>query len=148
MINAKITKNFDLRKIKLDLHRELNQGIDIVADDIERGINQGSQFGKRFAKLDPATSKRKGHDKPLIDKGILKDASKMQKTKATAGNQEATLLPAEERVDVSFWNHFGTDNIPAREHFDISKRAEKKVVTLTEKRIIKSIERSRKANIA
>jgi hypothetical protein len=49
MIQAKITKNFDLRKIKLDIHRELNQGIDIIADNISEGIDRGGQFGKRFA---------------------------------------------------------------------------------------------------
>lgn len=148
MIQAKVTKNFDLRKIKLDLHRELNQGIEIVADDIERGIDNGSQFGKRFAENEPSTLKQKTGNKPLIDTELMKDADRMQKTKASTANQEATLLPAPDREDIAFWNQEGTKNITARPFFDISKRAEKKVIILMEKRIIKNIERSRKANIA
>lgn len=148
MIQAKVTKNFDLRKINLDLSRDINKGIRIVADDIERGIDNGSQFGKRFKDIDPKTAKRKGHERPLIDKGILKDASKMQITEATTANQEATLLPPPEREDVSFWNHFGTEHIDAREHFGVSDRAFKKVMFNMENTIRKSIDRIRRARIA
>lgn len=148
MIQAKITKNFDLRKIKLDLSRELNAGAKIVKDDIGRGIDNGSQFGKRFAELDPKTAARKGHDRPLIDKGILKDPEQMQVTEATVAKQEVSILPALDRVDVSFWNHFGTDNIPAREHWGVSKRAFNRVMKLIETRIRKDITRIRRATIA
>jgi hypothetical protein len=148
MISAKVTKNFDLRKINLDLHREINQGVKIVKDDIERGIDNGSQFGKRFKDIDEKTAKRKGHNRPLIDKGILKDADKMQVTEATPANQEATILPAPDRVDVSFWNHFGTDNIDPREHWGVSDRAYKKIIKNMENTIRKSIDRIRRARIA
>jgi hypothetical protein len=123
MIQAKVTRNFDLSKIKLDLHRELNQGIDIIADNISEGIDTGGQFGKKFKEIEPETGKRKGHFQPLIEDGILRDADRMQKTKATPAKQEATLLPAEERVDISFWHNTGAKPNPKREHWGISTRA-------------------------
>ena len=147
MIQAKITKNFDLRKIKLDLHRELNQGIKIIADDIERGIDNGSQFQKFFPDIETKTADRKGHNQPLIDKKILKDASKMKKTEATTAKQEATLLPAKEREDIAFWNHFGTDNIPARPFWGISDRAFNRVLKIAENTVRKNVDRIRRARI-
>jgi hypothetical protein len=148
MISAKVTKNFDLRKINLDLHRDINKGIKIIAEDIERGIDNGSQFGKRFKDIDEKTAKRKGHNRPLIDKGVLKNPDKMQVTLATTAKQEATILPAPEREDVSFWNHFGTDNIDAREHWGVSDRAFKKIIFNMENTIRKSIDRIRRARVA
>jgi len=144
----KVTRNFDLSKIKLDLHRELNQGIDIVGKNIEEGIDNGQQFQQVFAPNKPATIKRKGSTKPLIDTGLMKDESRMQKTKATTAKQEATLLPNPKRVSISFWNDDGTPTIPAREHWGISIRADDKIDKMIDKKIGKQIDRSRRARIA
>ncbi len=152
MISAKVTKNFDLSKIKLDLSRELNQGIDIVAENIEEGIDNSQQFGAVFEKNEKSTldqKRRKGQgSKPLIATGLLKDESKMVKTKATTAKQEATLLPHPDREDVALWNDQGTDNIPARPHWGISTRADDKIDKIIDKKIRKAIDRSRRARIA
>lgn len=148
MINAKVTKNFDLSKIKLDLHRELNQGIDFIADDIKAGIDKGGQFQKAFKALKKETSDRKGHHKPLIDTGLMKDESRMVRGKATPAKQEATLLPNPEREDISFWHNTGAEPNPKREHWGISNRADDKVDKLVDKKIRKAIDRSRRARIA
>ena len=148
MITAKVTKNFDLRKLKLDLHRELNQGIDIIAENIEESIDNGQQFGMAFAPNKPATVKRKGHNKPLIDTGLMKDEGRMRKTKATTAKQEATLLPNHQRESIGFWNDQGTPNIPSRKFWGISVRADNKIDKIIDKAIRKSIERTRKASIA
>ena len=148
MINAKVTKNFDLSKISLDLHRELNRGIDIIADDIEAGIDKGIQFGEVFKPIEEKTADRKGHDRPLIDTGDLKDAGKMVKSEATAQTQVATLLPNEEREDISFWHNTGAKPNPPREHWGISNKAELKVDKIIDKAVRKQIDRTRRARIA
>jgi hypothetical protein len=148
MIQAKITKNFDLRKIKLDIHRELNQGIDIIADNISEGIDRGGQFGKRFKDIKKETGNRKGHFQPLIDTGLLKDESRMVKGKATSAKQEATLLPAPEREDISFWHNTGAKPNPQREHWGISTRADDKIDKIIDKAVRKNIDRTRRARIA
>ena len=148
MLKAKVIKNFDLSKIKLDLHRELNQGIDFIADDISEGIDKGAQFGKRFEALKRETADRKGHSQPLIEDGILRDAGRMQRGKATPAKQEATLLPAPEREQISFWHNTGAKPNPKREHWGISTRADNKIDKLIDKKIRKAIDRSRRASIA
>ena len=60
MIEAKVSKNFNLKKIKLDLSEELNDGIDIIARDIEKGIDRGAQFNKPFKRNVDSTIKKKG----------------------------------------------------------------------------------------
>ena len=144
----KVTRNFDLSKIKLDLHRELNQGIDFIADDISEGIDKGAQFGRRFENIQPETGDRKGHFQPLINTGLLKDESQMVKGKATEAKQEATLLPNPEREDISFWHNTGAKPNVQREHWGISTRADNKIDKLIDKKIRKAIDRSRRASIA
>ena len=54
-----LIKNFDLRKIKLDLHKELNNGLDIIALDVQQGIDRQSQFGKPIPRNEESTLKKK-----------------------------------------------------------------------------------------
>ena len=151
-LNMKMTANFDLGKIKLDLHRELNQGIDVVADNIQEGVDNGIQFQRPLKANKDSTLKQKKRlgqgSKPLIAEGILRDESKMQRTDATTTKQEATLRPPAGREKVSFWNQEGTPNIPSRPHFAISIKAEAKVDKIIDTKIRKAIDRSRRARIA
>ena len=130
-----VTKNFDLRNINLDLSRELNVGIDYIAADIEEGIDSGGNFGKPFVRNAPSTVKKKGFDKPLQETGSMKDADKMIKTKATSNKQVASLRPNSRNIDKVEWNNYGTETIPARKFWGISKDAEKKVLTFISQKI-------------
>ena len=120
MLEFSIEKNFNLNNIQLDFSDDLNKGIDIVALDIEKGINSGGQFGKAFKRNAEKTIKRKGFDHPLKETGLMMDSSRMIKQKATRKNQVATLLPHKDRIDIGFWNDQGTDTIPRRHFWGIS----------------------------
>ena len=74
MLTMNVTKNFDLSKMNFKLTDELNRGIDMVAVDIEDGINKGSQFGKPFQRNAELTIKKKGYDWPLKQSGLMKDS--------------------------------------------------------------------------
>jgi hypothetical protein len=146
MVNVKVNKNFNLNRIKLDLHRELNKGLDIIALDIQKGIEKGSQFGKPFKKNAKSTIKKKGFDHPLKHTGLMMNSGKMAQTKATRTHQIAVLSPNEKRVDIAFYNDSGTGYAgpgpPARPFFGISNKAEKEIMKHVEFRITREIRRA------
>ena len=138
----KIVKKFDLGKIKLDLHRELNQGIDLIALDINQGIERGSQFGSAFKPNARATVLKKGFNHPLKHTGLMMNEKRMTKQKATRNRQVAILTPNVKRVDIGYYNDQGTDTIPARPFWGISEKAEKEVMKRIEGRIWSEIKRA------
>lgn len=130
-----ITKNFNLKNISLDLSREMNVSIDYIASDIEQGIDQGRQFGKNFLPNAEKTVKKKGFNHPLKETGIMKNANKMDKTRAKEYDKAAILAPSEENLDKVAYNNYGTDTIPARQFWGISEDAEKKSLAFAEQKI-------------
>jgi hypothetical protein len=142
MVNVKVNKNFNLNNIKLDLHRELNKGLDIIALDIQKGIERGSQFGRPFKRNAESTIKRKGFDHPLKHTGLMMNSGKMARTPATREHPVAVLTPHEDRVDIGYWNDSGTATIPARPFFGISNKAEKELMQHVEFRITREIRRA------
>lgn len=142
MIDMKINKNFNLKNIKLDLHNELNDGLDVIADDIQKGIQQGRQFGAPFIRNADSTIKKKGFDHPLKETGLMMNPNKMIKRKASRGRQIAKLYPNEERTDIAYWNHEGTDDIPARPFWGISKDAEKRILAKVDQEIERELRRA------
>ena len=133
-------RNFSFKNLNLDLHRELNDSIVIVAKNIEHGIKIKKQFGQPFQPNAESTELRKGFNHRLKDTGLMMDSRSMQFTFATKRNQVATLLPKSDRIDAAFYNHFGTDKIPETPFWGISKRAS----LLAFKKIEELIERALK----
>jgi hypothetical protein len=146
MVNVKVNRNFNLNNIKLDLHRELNKGLDIIALDIQKGIEKGSQFGKPFKRNAKSTIKKKGFDHPLKHTGLMMNSGKMARTKATRNNQVAVLTPHESRVDIAFYNDSGSGYAgpgpPARPFWGISSKAEKEIMRHIEGSIAREIRRA------
>jgi len=135
-------RNFgDLGRLNLDLSAEINNGIRIIAKDIQNGIEGGGQFGKRFKGNAPATIKKKGFNHPLKETGLMMDAKRMIKRKASKTKQVGELIPNEKRIDIGYYNQAGTNRIPSRPWFGISDDAERKILTAVEERISKRIDR-------
>jgi len=134
-----VTKNFNLNNISLDLSRELNIGIDMIAADIEQGIDQGGNMGKSFERNAPMTIKKKGFDHPLLETGNMKNADKMIKSKATKTHQTATLKPSPNNINKVVYNNFGTPTIPKREFWGISKDSEKKILAAVNQKLEREI---------
>jgi len=138
-LQLNITKNFNLKNIKLDFSRPLNIAIDYIAKDIEKGIEAGQQDGRAFQDNAPATVKKKGFNKPLVETGEMKDSSQFIKVKATTQNQRAILRPNANNIKKVDWNHNGTQTIPARKFWLISKDAEKKALDFASQYLQKEI---------
>jgi len=124
-----IEKDFDLKKLDLDLSKQINWAIKLIAKDIENGIDAGAQFGKRFKPNAKSTADRKGFNHPLKDTGLMKDQKRMIKRIATKANPTGELLPNAKRIDIGFYNQAGTNTIPSRPWFGISSDAERKIIT-------------------
>lgn len=152
MIDMKVRKNFNLKNTKLDFSKELNEGIDVIALDISKGIERGAQFGKPFEKNAKSTIDRKHSSKPLIDEGYLKDVSKMVKKKAKSNHQVAVLTPGKKmrgkgdkkisNIDIAYYNDEGTSNTPARPFWGISEKAENEIMVRVKARLHRELVRA------
>ena len=125
----------DLSKIAKDLSGEINKAIEIVAKDIENGVERGGQFGRAFKRNHPITIENKGFDHPLKETGLMMNHKKMKHIKATPSKQEAQLAPNSKRIDIAFKNDRGTKRIPSRPFWGISDAAERKIMEMMKKEI-------------
>ena len=109
----KIEKYFDLKRINLDFHKELNRvGEDVVKDHIDR-LNGGQGVdGRQLKSLTPSTIHAKKHKgspnprTPLVDTGMMKKI--YVNKKATRTDQETTIIPAKKRAKIGAIHQEGT----------------------------------------
>ncbi len=125
-----ISKAFNLKKVKFDLSKEINEAAKAVVKDHDRRLSFGQGVdGKMMAKLQPSTikSKRlKGYAKPrvpLYATGTMKNL-RIDK-KATRANQEARLTPPKSRSEIGVYHQQGNINLPQREWFGVTEKVEK-----------------------
>tara|TARA_B100002019_G_C20935814_1_gene434374 strand:+ start:80 stop:526 length:447 start_codon:yes stop_codon:yes gene_type:complete len=125
-----ISKAFNLKKIKFDLSKEINEAAKAVVKDHDKRLSFGQGVdGKMMAKLQPSTikSKRlKGYAKPrvpLYATGTMKNL-RIDK-KATRTNQEARLTPPKSRSEIGVYHQEGNINLPQREWFGVTEKVEK-----------------------
>jgi len=147
--NVKLQKNFDLGKIKLDMHRELNFSADIIVLDIENGIISGRDInGRPFTKLQPETIAKKRKDRnasprtALYATGTMKKAYVPKGKRANKTRQVVEIIPAKKRKDIGVYHQKGGGNLPKREWFGISKTAEKRAYKAMELRIEQELRRA------
>ena len=161
-----VTKNFDLGKINLDLHKELNIVGDMIKKDHFQRLEKGKGVdGSQMQALSEVTIEKKSNSK---DSRIAGDATKilvgtgsmrnLRIKQATKSNQEVVLwvgqikkygkispkgypeskvTPAQAGI-----KHQKGKGVPKREWFGISDEAEKKCMDLMEMRIEKEIDRA------
>lgn len=151
-----VVKRIDFDKLKM--HNEINIIASIIKKDITDGVNQGVDInGNPFKPLSPNTIAAKGHDKPLIDTGLMKKV--YIKPRAKKGRPRASIIPpkGKNRTEIGGYHNEGTKpykivpkkksgmlafktkdgmvytksvnhpGLPKREWFGISKRAEAKI---------------------
>ena len=119
---VKITKReiFKLNK-DLKIHNLLNDIADAFNLSYQEGITKTSTDinKKPFAKLSPATIAKKGHSKPLLDKGLMKNTYLSKE--ATKSSKKAIISPnARDRAIPTVIHNEGL-NIVQREWFGIGK---------------------------
>ena len=113
--HIRIDKEFNLKKIKFDLSKELNRGGFIVRQDhidrLDRGLGVD---GRGMTPLKPNTVAGKGHNKILVDSDKMR---RLNVKKATPQKQILTISPGDKRKysgtsvtqkDVGRFHQFGT----------------------------------------
>ena len=110
----------------LDLSKQVNRVAQMIVEDIKKGINDSQDIhGKPFTKLEQTTIDRKGHDKPMIDKGKMKEV--YIKTRASQGSTRAEIgMNVRDRKIASVVHNQGLPPHKKREWFGVSDKAEKK----------------------
>ena len=86
-----VTKNFDLGKINLDLHKELNLCGQIIKKDHYQRLEKGEGVdGSQMQALSPNTVASKGNSKILVKSGKMR---KLLIEKASKSKQQVELHP-------------------------------------------------------
>ena len=137
-----MTKNFDLKKINLDLTKELNHAGQIIREDHFKRLDRGMGVSG------PMIPSQKTSGKTLVNTGKMR---KLVIEKASKMNQEVVIHPGEKQTykgtdvtmsDVGGFHQFGAGNLPVREWFGITKKAEKRIVKMMELEIEREIKRA------
>ena len=134
-----VTKNFDLNMITLDLTKELNRGAQIIKVDHFQRLEKGQ--GVKGA-LKPS---KKKSGKTLVESGKMRN---LVIEKATKQNQEANIHPGEKQKypktnvtmsDVGGFHQTGAGDLPVREWFGVTTKAEKDIMKMVELEIGRQI---------
>ena len=137
-MDVKMEMKFDLNKIKLDLHRELNSSGNIIKQDHFTRLERGMGVNGPMKNLAPSTIEAKGFDQILVDTGKMRN---LVIEEATKSDQTVTLYPGKKELRGKVTNqqigafHQEGDGVPKREWFGITKKAEKKCNKIIEDRI-------------
>tara|TARA_R100000008_G_scaffold13084_1_gene6471 strand:- start:442 stop:891 length:450 start_codon:yes stop_codon:yes gene_type:complete len=140
-----IAKNFNLNNITLDLSKELNYAGDIIVKDHVARLERGQDANEKQMKpLAESTIKAKGFNQILVEKDKMRH---LVRTKASASKQSVTIKPGDKEkrkggltnIEIAAFHQEGGPNLPKREWFGISRKAEKKAMDMVEKRIDKMI---------
>tara|TARA_R110000772_G_scaffold228191_1_gene338921 strand:+ start:647 stop:1081 length:435 start_codon:yes stop_codon:yes gene_type:complete len=134
-----IKKNFDLKKINLDLTKELNKAGQIIKVDHFKRLDRGQGVSG------PMIPSQKTSGKTLVKSGKMRN---LVIDKATKTNQEVVIHPGEKQrykgtnvtmADVGGFHQSGAGNLPVREWFGITKKAEKRIVKMMKLEIEREI---------
>ena len=137
-----VTRNFNLNKINLDLTKELNTAGQIVRKDHFQRLEGG--LGIKGA----LTPSKKAIGKTLVRTGKMRN---LVVDKATKVKQEVNIHPGEKQTypnskvtmsDVGSFHQEGAGNLPKREWFGITKKAEKDIIKMVELEIERQIKRA------
>ena len=137
-----VTKDFDLNKITLDLTKELNRSAQIIKTDHFERLESGQ--GVKSA-LIPS---KKAIGKTLVNTGKMRN---LVIEKATKQKQEAVVHPGRKQnypnsnvtmEDVGIFHQSGAGNLPKREWFGITQKAEKRIIKMVELEIERQIQRA------
>ena len=148
-MSVTVEMNFDLKKIKLNLSKELNFVGQIIKKDHYQRLEEGKAVnGSGMQQLQPATIKRKGNSKILVDSGkmrnliVKKASSKKQIVEVHPGRREKYKNSKVTMADVGRFHQEGAGSLPVREWFGISEDAEARAYKLIEQRIEQEINRA------
>ncbi len=150
-IDINVKMSFDLSKVNLDLHRELNTAGQIIKKDHYQRLEKGKDiYGSAMTRLKDATIKRKGSNKILVDTGQMRN---LVIEKATKSNQTVEVHPGRIRkykgtkvtmADVGGFHQRGyrPNNLPKREWFGITLDAESRILQSIEDKIERQLIRA------
>jgi len=143
---VKVEMKFNLSKIKLDLHKELNQAAGIVKADHFQRLESGMGVKGPLIPSKKVIEGRGG--KTLVETGQMRN---LLVDRATKDKQEAIIYVGDKRrykgknvtpAQVGAFHQEGEGNLPKREWFGFTVDIEKKILRLLELTIDREIRRA------
>lgn len=140
-LDINIEKKFNLKNIKLDLHKELNFAGDVVKEDHFKRLERGLGVSGPMKNLADSTIIAKGFDQILVNEGSMRN---LKKKKATRTKQFVELSPHDKRkrngvtdAQIGLYHQEGGGRLPKREWFGITVKSEKRALKIIELKIDK-----------
>ena len=143
---VKVEMKFNLSKITLDLHKELNQAAGIVKADHFQRLENGMGVKGPLIPSKKVIEGRGG--KTLVETGQMRN---LLVDRATKDKQEAIIYVGDKRrykgknvtpAQVGAFHQEGEGNLPKREWFGFTADTEKKILRLLELTIDREIRRA------
>ena len=145
MLTIDIEKQFNLKKLKLDLHKELNEAGKIIRKDHSSRLERGMGVSGPLENLADSTVEAKGFDQILVNTGKMKN---LVLNRATKANKEMTIHPGKAKKrgkvtnqQIGSFHQEGGGNLPKREWFGITRDAEKKSLRAIELKVERILRR-------
>ena len=120
-----LEKKFNLKKIKLDLHKELNDAGAVIKKDHFSRLERGQGVTAPLKNLKDSTIASKGFDQILVHTGKMRN---LILNRANKNKQETN-------EEIGLFHQTGAGKLPKREWFGITKDAESKCLKLIELKI-------------
>ena len=134
-----LEKKFNFKKIKLDLHKELNDAGAVIKKDHFSRLERGQGVSAPLKNLKDSTIASKGFDQILVHTGKMRN---LILNRANKNKQEITLHPGRKQKrngvtneEIGLFHQTGAGKLPKREWFGITKDAESKCLKLIELKI-------------
>ena len=147
-LKMSVVKDWDLRRVNLDLHREINLAANVIKRDIQEHIADERRIDneQKQAPLSPVTiaaKMDKGGVSAIHAEDILIETENLWRNqhieKATPTNQRATITIGPERAEIAEWLQSGTENMPERPFFGISQKGEDGALLIVDKAIDRAL---------
>lgn len=147
-LKMSVVKDWDLRRVNLDLHREINLAANVIKRDIQEHIADERRIDneQKQAPLSPLTiaaKKAKGGKPELHAEDILIETENLWRNqkieKATSASQRAIITIGPERAEIAEYIQEGTENMPARPFFGISTKGEEGAMLIVDKAIDRAL---------
>ena len=150
-LDIDISKKFNLKKINLNLSKELNEAGKIIRKDHVTRLERGTGVdGNQMERLAASTIEAKGFNQILVNTGQMRN---LDMERATASKQVVTVFPGKKRkrgksetqkgvtnAQIGLYHQNG-DGVPKREWFGISLEAENKSIKAIEFAIERALRR-------
>ena len=139
----------NIKNLKLDLHRELNSAGEVVKADHFQRLEMGMGINGPMEPLADSTIEAKGFNQILVATHDRESMRNLIQEDATTQKQFTLLYPGKDKLyngvtkqQIGAFHQEGGRNLPKREWFGVTKKAEARCIKIVADKINKILDRA------